>query len=546
MERDGKLAVTLAFLEGSAVALTVYVMAWLSAYPVLDTWVYTAEALVQVGVLSLCVVAAWYFSDLYDFRATRNLARYIARLPRAGVIFVVLTGGLLSLTPEGTVVSAAPLLWGLVPAIGVSLIVIRASFYRLLGIGLFDQRTLIVGESPLARELVREIKSRPGCGYMIVGIAGESNAAYSETHRELLAGSLGDVQRIIAELRPERVIVALSDLRGRLPVHQLVGAHIGRGVVIEEGMDVYERLTRKLAIESLTPSRVIFSRDFLPSRFSLMNARGLSIFVSMAAVIGFSPLMAVIALAIKCDSPGPILFVQDRVGMGGRRFKLLKFRTMHPTERHQSEWVRDNGHRITRAGRWLRKFRLDELPQLINVLQGDMNLVGPRPHPASNFELLTLVSRNAPECGVEIPFYSLRSMIPPGITGWAQVRYRYANDLDEEIEKMRYDLYYVKHRSLGLDLRILLDTIKIVLCGRGSEGIDESTEGASEHELVDRYDTEQHVPVRQASTGHRDGFHGSAVSARRYTGAAGSNSYFAGREVSKTDAMENVAERRSR
>lgn len=546
MERDGKLAVALAFLEGSVIALTVYAMAWLSAYPVLDTWVYTAEALVRVGSLSLCVVAACYFSDLYDLRVTRNFARFTARLPRAGGIAVVLIGGLITLTSQGQIMDGTPVLLGLVPAIGIPLIVIRVIFYRFLGIGLFDQRTLIVGESPLARELVQDINSRPGCGYMIVGIAGESNAAYSEIHREPLAGSLGDVQRVIVELRPERVIVALSKLRGRLPIHQLVGAHIGRGIVIEEGMDIYERLTRKLAIESLTPSRVIFSRDFQPSRISLINARVLSILVSIIALICFSPLMVVIALAIKCDSSGSILFVQDRIGMGGKRFKLLKFRTMHPTERHQSEWVRDNGHRITRAGRWLRKFRLDELPQLINVLRGDMNLVGPRPHPASNFELLTLVSRNAPECGVEIPLYSLRSMIPPGITGWAQVRYRYANDLDEEIEKMRYDLYYVKHRTLGLDLRILLDTIKIVLCGRGSEGIEESIEEASEHEFADRCDTGQHTPVKQAPTGYRDGFHGSAVSARRDTGAAGSNSFFAGRKVSTTDAMEHVAERRPR
>jgi len=146
---------------------------------------------------------------------------------------------------------------------------------------------------------------------------------------------------------------------------------------------------------------------------------------------------------------------------------------MHPAPGKTSEWVRDNGERITRVGRWLRKFRLDELPQFVNILRGDMNLVGPRPHPASNFELLVLVSRNAPEHGEAIPYYSLRSLVRPGVTGWAQVRYRYANDLEEEIEKMRYDLYYIKHQSLWLDLRILFDTAKIVLAGSRS-GSDEA------------------------------------------------------------------------
>ena len=190
-------------------------------------------------------------------------------------------------------------------------------------------------------------------------------------------------------------------------------------------------------------------------------------------LIALFPLMVIVAILIKLDSPGPVFFVQERIGMGCRRFKLIKFRTMQPVQRPVSEWEKDNGDRITRVGKWLRKFRLDELPQLVNVLRGDMNLVGPRPHPASNFELLVLVSRNAPECGLSIPYYFLRSSVRPGITGWAQVRYRYANDLEEEIEKLCYDLYYIKHQSLWLDLRILFDTVKIVLAGSRS-GADEA------------------------------------------------------------------------
>jgi lipopolysaccharide/colanic/teichoic acid biosynthesis glycosyltransferase len=166
-----------------------------------------------------------------------------------------------------------------------------------------------------------------------------------------------------------------------------------------------------------------------------------------------------------------VLFAQPRVGAHGKPFTLLKFRTMH-TGARRSEWERDNRDHVTRVGKWLRRFRLDELPQFVNILRGEMNLVGPRPHPVSNLELFTLVARNLTELtGAAIGCYALRQLVRPGITGWAQVRYQYANNLDEEIEKLRYDLYYVKHMSPWLDLRVLFATVRVLLRGRGAEGI---------------------------------------------------------------------------
>jgi lipopolysaccharide/colanic/teichoic acid biosynthesis glycosyltransferase len=230
------------------------------------------------------------------------------------------------------------------------------------------------------------------------------------------------------------------------------------GVVVEDGVDCYERLTGKIAIEALTPSGLIASPAFRKSRRELAFGHALSLAVAASALVVLSPLLGILALLIKLDSPGPVFFVHDRVGLRGRHLKLLKFRTMRPADGPTSEWAGDNGHRITRVGRWLRQYRLDELPQLINVLRGELNLVGPRPHPVSNFELFM----------ERIPFYSLRSVVRPGLTGWAQVRQGYANNLEEETEKMRYDLYYIKHMSTWLDLRILLRTIRIVLTGRES------------------------------------------------------------------------------
>jgi lipopolysaccharide/colanic/teichoic acid biosynthesis glycosyltransferase len=196
-----------------------------------------------------------------------------------------------------------------------------------------------------------------------------------------------------------------------------------------------------------------------------MLAHALSVPLAAAALILLSPLFVLVAIAIKLESRGPLFFVQERVGLKGKRFKIVKFRTMRPARGATSEWERDNQIRLTRVGRCLRRIRLDELPQLLNIVKGEMSLVGPRPHPVTNAPLFSMVMRNAPDCGAQIPYYELRAMVRPGLTGWAQVRYHYANDLEEEIEKMRYDLYYVKHRSALLDLRILVETIRVVLRG---------------------------------------------------------------------------------
>jgi exopolysaccharide biosynthesis polyprenyl glycosylphosphotransferase len=329
------------------------------------------------------------------------------------------------------------------------------------------KRTLILGTTPLARELVETIKSRPHGRYQIIGVVTESAAAEKSFPCSVL-GSLDELERIVNEQHPDCIVVALAERRGRLPVRQLIKERIRARSVIEDGGDFYERVTGKIAVDSLTPSNVIFSSDFKPSPVALAVSRLISVLAAIIGLIMLTPLYWLIATAIRRESPGGALFVQERIGLGGRPFRMLKFRTMRPATESRSEWARDNGDRITRLGRFLRKYRLDELPQFISILRGDMNLVGPRPHPVSNYGLFEVVSRNLPECGEQIPYYSLRALVRPGMTGWAQVRYRYANDLDEEMEKLRYDLYYVKHYSVWLDIRILFETCKIVLIGSGT------------------------------------------------------------------------------
>src|SRR4029450_8571171 len=230
-------------------------------------------------------------------------------------------------------------------------------------------------------------------------------------------------------------------------------------------------------IDRRRPRGAVRAGRFGPSRTGQLFSRVVSLVVAILGLALLSPLLALIAIAVKLDSRGPVLFVHKRIGLHGRCFPLLKFRTMHAARGPRSEWERDNRDRVTRVGRILRAFRLDELPQFINVVRGEMNLIGPRPHPASNFDLFPLVARNLNQVtGTAVDYYSLRTMVRPGITGWAQVRYQYANDLDEEIEKLRYDLYYVKDVSAMLDLRIMLDTVVVMAKGH-PQGPTEERQG---------------------------------------------------------------------
>jgi lipopolysaccharide/colanic/teichoic acid biosynthesis glycosyltransferase len=251
--------------------------------------------------------------------------------------------------------------------------------------------------------------------------------------------------------------VAMTTRRGKMPVQSLLDLRV-QGIAVDDGHELYERLTGKLAIEALVPSALIFSPDSRANRLSRALGRGVSLVAAIVGLALAAPLIGLIALLVILDSGHPAFFLHERLGLGGRRFNLVKFRTMRRASRSCSEWERDNLERITFVGRWLRRFRLDELPQFWNVLKGDMNLIGPRPHPVRNLRLFD----------ERIPYYRLRLAVRPGITGWAQVRYGYANNLEEEIEKMRYDLYYIKNQSMRLDLGILFQTVKIVLRGHES------------------------------------------------------------------------------
>jgi exopolysaccharide biosynthesis polyprenyl glycosylphosphotransferase len=326
-----------------------------------------------------------------------------------------------------------------------------------------SERVLFVGSSALAGEVAREIDARADARWRVLGLVANRRSGQHFGLGPWLGG-LEELGEIVAATCPTRIVLGPANRRRRAAEHILLDARLA-GILVEDAAETLEELTGKLPIERLTSKTLVLGQGFrhpdtAPNDLLQDLTRTYSCLTALLGLCAAAPLFLAIALAIKLDSRGPVLFVQERIGMGGRPFRLFKFRTMRETSRRSSEWVSDNSDRITRVGRWLRRFRLDELPQLINVLVGDMNLVGPRPHPASNGPLFL----------ARIPHYRLRFSVRPGITGWAQVRYGYANGLDEETEKMRYDLYYIKHRSLWLDVVIVLRTVRtLVLDSRNHE-----------------------------------------------------------------------------
>ena len=306
-----------------------------------------------------------------------------------------------------------------------------------------------------------ELRSRSELGLRVIGHI--QNTVRRPDNCNLHAGEQDASDELFSSIegyKPDRIIVAMDDRRGKLPVESLLRLK-SRGVSIQDGPELYEAVTGKISIGSLRLGWLLFSPGFRVARTLVMYKRVCSIVFSLICLILALPLMSLIALAIYLDSGGPAIFQQKRVGQNGRVFTLYKFRSMingaDRDDRHPPAAKMDR--RFTRIGRILRRTRMDELPQLLNILRGDMHFVGPRP----------FVPSQEQECLEQIPFYRQRWVVKPGATGWAQVNRGYNVTIEDNKDKLAYDLFYIKNISVGLDLLILLKTIKIVLLGRGGQ-----------------------------------------------------------------------------
>jgi sugar transferase (PEP-CTERM system associated) len=405
----------------------------------------------KVLLITAVALLCFYYFDLYDAQRVPSAGETFFRL------FVVL--GLLSFVLAalgylfpGFLLGGDVFLLG-IAILTISLLMWRWAYYWLLAQPLLRERVYVMGTGERAQRLVQALRTRRDLGMEVVGWAGAlGNGSMT---REQLSSQLVALKEKKAV---DHVIVALNDGRGKMPVRTLLELRMA-GIKVDNATALLERISGKIEVLGLQPSWLIFSDGFRVSTHKVVVKRIISLGLSLVVLTISLPIMALIAIAIRLDSKGPVLFRQERVGKGGKVFKLNKFRSMYVGSDSPGNHppAQENDHRFTRVGRWLRKVHLDELPQLYNILRGDMYFVGPRP----------FVPSQEAEYAEKIQYYNLRWVVKPGATGWAQIKRGYCATIEENAEKLEYDLYYIKNMSIGLDLMIIFHTLKAIILGRG-------------------------------------------------------------------------------
>ena len=409
-------------------------------------------------VFALTCALALYYNDLYDGAViSRRFELYFRMFQALGGACIVLAI-LYYFFPD----------WGLgrgVAGLAAIAVLILTLGWRVLwdraGHLLSDpERVLILGTGAEGISLVREILQRPELHMKVVGFLDEKgeNIGVSLVNPGII-GAASDVEEIVRKEKIDRVILSLMERRGGTPVRQLLNLKFA-GVGVEDAHGVYEKLSGRIFLKRLSPSWLILSDGFRKSPFQSAMKRSFDLAISSILLILTMPVMVLVALAIWLETGSPILFRQNRTGMHGKEFEILKFRSMQQdAEKHGPQWAAANDDRITRVGRFIRNSRLDELPQLINVFRGNMSLVGPRPERPVFCAMLE----------EKIPFFAQRHSVRPVITGWAQIKYQYGASIEDGWTKLEYELFYIKHMSLTLDLAILFETVKVVFSGRGAK-----------------------------------------------------------------------------
>jgi sugar transferase (PEP-CTERM system associated) len=409
--------------------------------------------LLKIGIITIVSLILSYYFDLYEPTiVSGRLQIYFRILLVLGFDCFLLSAALL-IDPDVTI---GPYIYVLgFVLLAPALIMMRRVYEWVIGRKVFRERIYVLGAGDYARSIVDTIRSRPDLGMEVVDWA-DVQMEPSE-RKKVWIEALEKIGG--AKLPVHRIIVAMESRRGELPVQELLTLRF-QGITVEEDGTLRERLYGKIQLDGLRPSNFLYSEGFRIRASQQFTRQVVSILAAATGLLLFLPFFPLVALGVKLSSKGPLFFRQQRVGMGGRVFGVIKFRTMFTdAEAGGAKWATKNDPRVTKIGMFLRKTRIDEIPQLWNVLRGDMGFVGPRPERPEFVNWLT----------EELPFYYLRTLIRPGLTGWAQVRYGYGATLAETKEKLEYDLYYIKHMSLGLDLLIMFETIKTILRRRGAQ-----------------------------------------------------------------------------
>jgi len=446
-------------IEGGIIMVSV-VASFLLLYgragtPVVSMGDVVARALVITIVCQACM----YLLDLYNFKHSQTWGEMLFALAIA-IGFVCIGIGLLSYAiPKFGVAGKMYYLSILIASL--FLFLWRLAFELYITHYAAKENILIVGTGEVARKVGEEVRKRKRLGFHLVGFINahpERNSSHGAPIGEVL-GDPTQLHRIIERHDVDKVVVAITERRGEYPVKEMLALRVG-GYQVVEWPTFFEKLSGRIPIDTLAPSFFIFNEGFRKSRIPLAIRRVLSAIVAAFSLVLLFPFFLVVAVSIKLDSFGPVLYTQIRVGQHNKPIRIYKFRSMRNDAEKNGDavWAVENDPRVTRVGHFLRKTRIDELPQLFNVLIGDLEFVGPRPERPEFVEKLQAL----------IPYYALRHTVKPGLTGWAQVMFHYGSTIDESKEKLQYDLFYIKNMSVKLDLLILFHTFKIVLLGRGA------------------------------------------------------------------------------
>jgi sugar transferase (PEP-CTERM system associated) len=412
----------------------------------------------KIGIASGVSLLILYFYDLYDYVVMTNRRELMLRLIQAlGTAWALLALTFyfipFLLIGRGVSVISVPLILGM-------LLGWRMFIHALTGHPEIGEKILVVGTGQTALDTAEAVWERRDAGYRIVGFVSENGAKPREKlGRSEIVGKAADLESVIRSENVDRVVIAVRERRGAFPTEALLKMSLAGDVSIEECTSFVERITGKVHVDMLRPSWLIFAGRRRDTPVKTVFREAFHRVLALGGIVLSLPIAVLTAIAIKLESRGPILYKQERVGKSGRIFNVIKFRSMRIDAEADGTpiWAKADDDRVTRVGRVIRKLRIDEIPQFWNILKGDMNFVGPRPERPHFVDQLA----------TEIPYYEHRHLVAPGLTGWAQIKYQYGASVDDAVQKLQYDLYYIKNQSLTLDMVIVFETVKTVLFGKG-------------------------------------------------------------------------------
>jgi sugar transferase (PEP-CTERM system associated) len=412
--------------------------------------------LVKAILVTLTFQVCLYYFDMYDFSSIGSFSENATRITQAFGFGCIVLAGAYYFFPSTTISFGAFLVAYVTICICIALW--RFYYSQILEKRMFAQPVLLIGTGNMAQAITMEIMSRMDSGYKISAFVGKKNPGFTYPQNAEFSEEYAKIPELIHTDKIEKIVMALDDRRGQTPINELLQCKLA-GVKIITGVEFYEELTGKILVNNVNPDWLIYSEGFQKDRLTLLSKRALDFSLALTGLILSLPIAAVSALIIKLESPGPVFYSQERVGVEGRTFTIYKFRSMRcDAESNGPVWALENDCRVTRFGAFIRKTRIDEIPQLWNILKGEMSFVGPRPERPYFVEQLEQ----------KLPYYSLRHNVKPGLTGWAQISYRYGASEKDALRKLEYDLYYIKNLCFRMDVLIAIQTIKIILFQKGS------------------------------------------------------------------------------